>query len=607
MCLPVLIRVFEQDRQVFAGEFDGVVELGRQTDATESVHTGRPLLDRGRVVIARFDEQTVSRRHLEVERLPSGRVRLKNLSGVNALTLRNGVEMGPNACAEVATPAILTIGRKVVQIEQTDAESDGTPIQGLDEATQIPGRSPATGRLPPLDLSTSRGIETEALVRWLQAVMDVLQSAASSSDFFKRAAMGIIEVVGLDFGYVLLRDGEDWQVVESGAGPAEPDWRPSRRVLARLRAERRTFWQEPDKEGDAFCSLVGVRSVVAAPILNGSGEVIGALYGERQLGGRALGLPRVAKVDAMLLELLASSVAAGLARLRQENATMAARVQFEQFFTPELAHELAVRPDLLSGQDREVTLLFADIRGFSRHSERLGPAGTMRWIGDTMGVISECILAHRGVLVDYIGDELIAMWGAPKEEPEHPRLACLAALDIVARLPSLSERWLGEFGEPTSLGIGINTGIAQVGNTGSVYKFKYGALGNTVNIASRVQGATRHLNCDILLTGSTHSRIGAGFSTRRLGKVAVVNITEPIDLHELVPPGKPRWAEQTRGYNQALAQFEARNFSEAARTLGNLLADHPGDGPSLLLLSRTVDYLFRGAEGFDPVFRLAAK
>jgi adenylate cyclase len=224
-----------------------------------------------------------------------------------------------------------------------------------------------------------------------------------------------------------------------------------------------------------------------------------------------------------------------------------------------------------------------------------------------MGVISECILSHRGVLVDYIGDELIAMWGAPKEEPEHPRLACLAALDIVARLPSLNDRWLGEFGEPIGLGIGINTGIAQVGNTGSVYKFKYGALGNTVNVASRVQGATRHLKSDILLTGSTHSRIGEGFSTRRLGKVALVNIAEPVELHELVPPGKPRWAELTRGYNQALAQFEARNFCEAARTLGNLLADHPGDGPSLLLLSRTVDYLFRGADGFDPEFRLAGK
>ena len=86
----MLIRVFEQDRQVFAGEFDGVVELGRQTDATEPVHTGRALLDRGRVVIAWLDEHTVSHHHLEVERLAGGRVRLKNLSSVNSLARATG-------------------------------------------------------------------------------------------------------------------------------------------------------------------------------------------------------------------------------------------------------------------------------------------------------------------------------------------------------------------------------------------------------------------------------------------------------------------------------------------------------------------------------------
>jgi adenylate cyclase len=605
MKLPILIRVFDQQRQVFVGEFDGIVELGRQIDSSEPVYTDRTLLGRSRLAIARLDEHTVSRRHIEVERLPNGRVRLKNLSSVVALILHNGLEVAPNTSAEVDLPETLTIGRKVIHLEGTDADSDGLAIQGLAEATQIPGRALPAGRLPSLDLSASRGIDTEALVRWLRAVMDVLNRAACSSDFFEGAAKGIVEVVGLDIGHVILREGQDWRVVETGSGAAA-GWKPSRRVLARLCAERRTLWQEPDPE-DTTISLIGVRAVVAAPILNGHGEVIGALYGERLMGGRVSGIPRVEKVDAMLLELLASSVAAGLARVEQEKVTTAARVQFEQFFTSELAHELAARPDLLCGQDREVTLLFADIKQFSRVSERLGSAGTMRWIGDAMGVFSECILAHRGVLVDYIGDELIAMWGAPKEEPEHPRLACLAALDIVARLPALSERWQGELGEPIGLGIGINTGIAQVGNTGSAYKFKYGALGNTVNIASRVQGATRHLKSDILLTGSTHSRIGEEFSTRRLGRVAVVNIAEPLELHELVSPGKPHWDELTRGYDLALDQFEGRNFHEAARILGNLLAEHPDDGPSLLLLSRTVDAMFRVNECFDPVYRLTGK
>jgi len=105
---------------------------------------------------------------------------------------------------------------------------------------------------------------------------------------------------------------------------------------------------------------------------------------------------------------------------------LAARVQFEQFFTPSLASELAARPDLLKGRSLEVTLLFCDIRGFSRISERLGPGGTVEWISNVMEVLSDCVLAHQGVLVDYIGDELIAMWGAPKEEPQHAQLACRA-------------------------------------------------------------------------------------------------------------------------------------------------------------------------------------
>ena len=108
----------------------------------------------------------------------------------------------------------------------------------------------------------------------------------------------------------------------------------------------------------------------------------------RAKGTDSLEPPKVSEVDAMMMELLASGVAAGLARVVQEKAAMAARVQFEQFFTPELARELAARPDLLKGQDRDVTLLFADIRGFSRISERVGPAKTLEWIGDVMGARS---------------------------------------------------------------------------------------------------------------------------------------------------------------------------------------------------------------------------
>src|SRR5262249_30543675 len=172
---------------------------------------------------------------------------------------------------------------------------------------------------------------------------------------------------------------------------------------------------------------------------------------------------------------------------------VAAHTRFEQFFTAELARQLAARPDLLEGRDTEVTILFCDIRGFSRISERLGPSCTVEWLTDVMTALSECVLTWQGVLVDYIGDELMAMWGAPEPQEDHARLACRAALDMLARLPGLSERWQPVLGEPIEIGLGINTGVARVGKSGSPHKIRYGPLGNTVNLASRVQGATKYL------------------------------------------------------------------------------------------------------------------
>src|SRR5207244_4923878 len=119
------------------------------------------------------------------------------------------------------------------------------------------------------------------------------------------------------------------------------------------------------------------------------GAVIGALYADRRRGSGSAGAGPITEVEALFVELLARGVAAGLARLEQEQSALAARVQFEQFFTPELARQLAEQPDPLKGRDAEVTVLFCDIRGFSRISERLGPAGTVEWIGDVLAALSE--------------------------------------------------------------------------------------------------------------------------------------------------------------------------------------------------------------------------
>jgi adenylate cyclase len=353
-------------------------------------------------------------------------------------------------------------------------------------------------------------------------------------------------------------------------------------------------------------SLAGVKAVVAAPILNPQGDAIGALYGDRRQEASFVAHP-ITRLEAMLVDLLASGVAAGLARVEQEQAALRARVQFEQFFTPQLARQLEIRPELLRGQDASVSILFCDIRGFSRISERLGPEGTVEWIRAVMGALSECVQEHGGVLVDYIGDELMAMWGAPEEQPDHAQRACRAALAMRARLPSLNARWQPVLHEEMDVGIGVNSGVARVGDIGSALKFKYGVLGNTVNLCSRVQGATKYLKTPALVTEATRSQLGPEFALRRLGRVRVVNIVDPVTLYELAGAPAPAWERLRQTYEEALASFESKQFRLAARKLGELLHEHPDDGPSLVLMARTVNCLVDEPLTFEPVWELPGK
>jgi adenylate cyclase len=199
------------------------------------------------------------------------------------------------------------------------------------------------------------------------------------------------------------------------------------------------------------------------------------------------------------------------------------------------------------------------------------------------------------------------MWGAPEDQPDHAARACRAAQAMVESLPRLNERWQPIIGEPLKLGIGINSGIAQVGNVGSKVKFKYGALGNTVNLASRVQGTTKHLRAPLLITDAIQSDVGDGFATRRLCQVRVVGIDQPVTLHELCCSPNEKWRLLKQGYEEALDAFTAGQFRQACRVLGRLILEHPDDGPTLILLSRAVNCLAENPSAFDPVMKLSEK
>lgn len=604
------VKVYDRQQLVYSTEFDGPAELGRQADRDEAAYSQSVEGDQRRIVIAPLDESlAVSRKHVRVEPLPGGRVRLTNLSRKISIRLDQGPELKPTASLEVTLPAMILLGSKTVRIEMAD-DSEAPALERLAEAPLAPAVDAAdvssrVAQLPPLPLG--RGLEVESMVRWMRVTMEVLQSATGSSEFFSRAARAVVDLVGLDSGRILLLEKGAWALkILQGRekGGTDEHRPPSQQVLSKVLQEKRTLWQVPAAPVGPS-SLIGVDAVVAAPILDRHGEVIGALYGDRSQG---VGKSRpISKLEAMLVELLASGVAAGLARVEQEQAAVRAQVQFEQFFTPELARELAAHPELLSGKDLEVTILFCDIRAFSRITERLGATRTVEWMNDVLGCLSKCVLDQGGVLADYIGDELLAMFGAPVAHPDHAERACRAALAMLEQLPILQERWFSIIHERMGLGIGINTGTARVGNIGSAYKFKYGALGNTVNLASRVQGATKYLNATILITEATRASLSNCFFLRRLCPVRVVNIEQPVSLYELMAPHRAGAAELKHGYEEALAHFEKKEFVQVVHKLGKLLLTHPKDGPSLVLMFLAVNGLREERVDFSPVWELPGK
>ena len=163
----------------------------------------------------------------------------------------------------------------------------------------------------------------------------------------------------------------------------------------------------------------------------------------------------------------------------------------------------------MDGKTTEVTVLFVDLRGFSTISEAVGPKVTYELLTDVMDCFSAIISDHDGVVIDFFGDGLSAFWNAPIEQSEHPMFACLCAINLLESLPALNQRWEHRLGKKLKAGIGLHTGMAQVGNSGSRTRLKYGPQGNTVNIASRIESMTREVGCPLIISSTTAERVSA--------------------------------------------------------------------------------------------------
>ena len=560
----------------------------------------------GNIPRAVLQDPTVSTNQCRLTEGDDGSVLIENLSAKVAITLADGSRLDPGASGHYRPPLRLHVGDRIIEIAG-EAGAESEPVQSLRSiAAPVDARDWARSDHATL-LSGNPG--TVELTSWFEALISVQKAAASSPDFFTEVARAVVELIGLDRGLVLLHTGEKWipVAIHDRTGKYdESDF--SHAILERVYHERLTFFQQ---DMPTSSSLVGVSAVVAAPILNQEQRVVGAIYGVRD--GRETAT-QIRSIEAQLTQVLAATVSAGLTRLDVEANAARNRVQFEQFFTSDLAAELDRDPTLLDGRERAITALFADIRGFSSVSEKVSARTACDLIRDIMEELTAAVRGHGGVVVDYQGDGLLAMWNAPVEQPDHAQRACRAALEMQERMPELNLKWQERLGRVLGVGVGINTGQALVGNTGSRLKFKYGPLGHTVNLASRVEGATKQFGVGVLITGRTRDALEGGFATRRLCKVRVVGIEGVVELYELGgETAEPGWARRRDMYEQALAHYEAREWGEACHALVPLLpARHDAAGAAfdtatVALLGRALECVKTQPKEFDGIVELSSK
>ena len=197
--------------------------------------------------------------------------------------------------------------------------------------------------------------------------------------------------------------------------------------------------------------------------------------------------------------------------------------EYARFFSPVVARQIAEdrSGQALAGKRREITVLFSDIRDFTTISEGLTPEDVVELLREYFNTMVPIVLKHGGTLDKYVGDAIMALFSAPLAQADHARRAVRAGMEMIAQLPVLSPTWQAKCGRPLRIGVGINTGEAVVGVMGADHRREYSAIGDTVNLASRLEGITKEFKTPLAISQTTADAVGTEFRLRELGEVHV--------------------------------------------------------------------------------------
>jgi class 3 adenylate cyclase len=378
-----------------------------------------------------------------------------------------------------------------------------------------------------------------------------------------------------------------------------------------IREQRQAIWMSAIMTGIAavlgfvFAMMVG--SGITGPVLR-------LLDGTREVeAGRLDGSISVTTRDE--IGQLSAAFNRMIERLRQNQRV---RETFGRYIDPRVAESLLSQTAVAAaeGQRRVMTVMFCDMKGFTALSEGFTPQGLVKIMNRYLSTMSGPIHAYRGVIDKYIGDGIMAYWGPPfVEEAEQAKCACSAAIDMIGCLANLRKELpelLGVRVIPAEcdLRIGIATGETLVGSIGSQYMMSFTVMGDTVNLASRLETANKAYGSRCLISEATANMCAADFELREIDRVVVVGQSQPQTVYEVMGR-KDTLTPQTLAcahYAAGLAAYRARRWDEARAAFAAAIEATPDDGPSIALLARVAD-LRRDppAENWDGSWRMESK
>ena len=627
--------LYREGRELISCRLEGKLLIGRR-DKSEPPAPSLIQIDDSckKLVAADSDSPKFPRKLVELRRASNNQVQVSNIHASETISVTGGGIVECNQSKTVGTPVTLFLPYgftlAVVETEVTRSEPREPSPESLGQRSRL--RLPSEN-LEPIHYNTMQSsprigeklyehsllsvpfnqnpdsvpIEASAFLEILDFVVLTAQKPATSTEFYRGIAEAVTRLIEVDRAEVILWNENRWErsIDRTFCNISKPD--ASQRLPSNTMLEtafrKREIVVFPDSDLDVYgVSLRQLVTAIACPILDEDGAVLGVLYADRasEIGK---GKERVTRIEETLIEILATAIATGIAKMKRESLV----TTYQQFFSSKVIDAIRSNPNLLAGEDCEVTVLFCDIRGFSRITERIGPANAMAWIQDTMTSLSHEVQILDGVLVDYVGDEMFAMWGAPDKVPDHATRAASAAKQMMALSVEMSRRWKDSIPEGFEFGIGLCTGTAHVGNTGSKQKFKYGPMGKTVNLGSRIQGLTKHWRVETLMNEETALRLPSDIPKRRICQARVVGMDECTTLYELCSNHDRAQDMLRRDYENALRSYEAGDHREAAQAFSDLAKRFPNDGPSLMMLVRAVQEMADPRDNFDPVWIASSK